>query len=204
MSEVIDFPLRDLGVDEHQPEFKAYGKTPRLNKVIHISEKLDGTNGAIIISKDGRVAAQSRNRIVTPGKSTDNHGFASFVYERAGALRDALGVGHHYGEFVGRKIGRGYDVDKTFYLFNPRHAEAVRDVDNLEIVPQLLAWGNFNSAAIDGALQGLVDHGSYIDQNQRPEGIIVFHSASKQVYKVLTDADDIPKSVAERHLKAVA
>lgn len=200
-AEVISIAPRDTDA----PEFKAWPKTPRLNKPVHISEKIDGTNGAIIITEDGRVAAQSRNRLITPGKDTDNYGFAGWVYENAGVLRDVLGVGHHYGEWAGKGIQRGYDLDeRTFFLFNPRWTEEVKQVDRLEVAPQLLTIRKFDSFDIAQTLAALVASGSRVDGKTDPEGIIVYHSASKQVYKVLAVNDDLPKSVAERHLKAVA
>lgn len=185
--------------DKYAPTFEAWPKTPRLNKTIHISEKVDGTNGAIIITPDGRVAAQSRNRLITPGKATDNYGFASWAHRNAGVLRDVLGVGRHFGEWAGKGIQRGYDLEeRTFFLFNPRWTEEVKEVDGLEVVPQLQVFGSFDSNVIEGTLKDLISHGSYVDGGKTaPEGIIVFHSASKQVYKVLAEHDDIPKSVAE-------
>lgn len=201
-AEVISIAPRDTDA----PEFKAWPKTPRLNKTIYISEKIDGTNAAIIITEDGRVAAQSRNRLITPGKTTDNYGFAGWVYENAGVLRDVLGVGHHYGEWAGKGIQRGYDLDeRTFFLFNPRWECLRGQVDRLEVVPQLGVFGRFDSGFIDDTFQHLLEVGSFVDGGKTaPEGIIVYHSASKQVYKVLAENDDLPKSVAERHLKAVA
>lgn len=77
--------------------FKEWPKTPRLLRDIVITEKIDGTNAAIgIVPAEGvivgdpaviteitvdsgetfAVYAQSRTRLITPGKSTDNYGFA--------------------------------------------------------------------------------------------------------------------------------
>src|SRR5689334_8926409 len=123
-------------------EFRSWGKTPRLFRDIVITEKIDGTNSAIIfedvtlldvdlvpstelITRGAylyRVGAQSKNRLIYPGKTTDNYGFASFVYANKEALFDLLGVGHHFGEWYGEGIQKRYgDANKgvrTFALFN--------------------------------------------------------------------------------------
>ena len=108
-----------------QPEFVGFPKIPRLNREVVYTEKLDGSNGAIVIEEDGEIFVQSRKRFITPGKSTDNHGFAGWVYENATGLIEVLGPGRHFGEWYGRGIQRGYGVDekqgwngKFFALFN--------------------------------------------------------------------------------------
>ena len=85
--------------------FEAWPKTPRWNREVIITEKIDGTNSAIIIEldtlgyaarddvnllsveEDGgsiyKVFAQSRNRLIFPGKMTDNYGFAAWVQENS-------------------------------------------------------------------------------------------------------------------------
>lgn len=124
-------------------EFKPWPKTPRLFRSILITEKIDGTNAAVIITSDGTVAAQSRNRLVTPGKLTDNYGFARWVEENADELRDVLGTGHHYGEWYGSGIGRNYGLtngDKRFALFNVNRYQNVPHLDRvpgLDVVPVL-------------------------------------------------------------------
>src|ERR1035437_8585597 len=71
----------------HAPGHVAFPKIARLNRDIVITEKIDGTNAAIGIvelpqSEEGSVMyevyAQSRNRIITPGKG-DHAGFAAWV-----------------------------------------------------------------------------------------------------------------------------
>jgi AraC-like DNA-binding protein len=106
-------------------DFIEFPKIARLNREIVVTEKIDGTNGAIHIEhlvgeasledevgavvphpEEGVfvVTAQSRNRIVTPNKdksSTDNHGFAGWVHANAAVLAEVLGTGTHYGEWLG-------------------------------------------------------------------------------------------------------
>lgn len=97
--------------------FQGWPKIARLNRGIAITEKLDGTNGAIGITADGRVYAQGRNRILTP--QDDNFGFARWVERNADHFRKYLGEGLHFGEWWGCGINRDYDLtERRFSLFN--------------------------------------------------------------------------------------
>lgn len=121
--------------------FEEFKKIPRLFRDCTITEKIDGTNGQIVIQPsilgaefnnaplaaetvDGveyYVWAGSRNRWVYPGGSRDNSGWAQWVSERAAGLIEVLGEGRHYGEFWGAGIQRKYGLtngDKRFSLFN--------------------------------------------------------------------------------------
>lgn len=124
-------------------EFRKYPSIPRYRKDIHITEKIDGTNAAIVIEEatpenssgasvtlvepsEGRPAfsvyAQSRSRVIAPVKERDNHGFAAWVAANADELTSLLGEGYHYGEWWGSGINRGYGLkngEKHFSLFNP-------------------------------------------------------------------------------------
>lgn len=179
-------------------EFQAYPKTPRLFREAVITEKIDGTNGAIVITDDGDVYAQSRSRVVTPGKGTDNHGFAGWVAEREELLRELLGPGRHFGEFWGQSIARNYGLqEKRFSLFN---VDRWKDtplglVGGLGTVPVL--WrGTFHSDYVRYAINTLVEEGSIAAPGfMRPEGVITFHTASRQVYKTLIENDELPKGV---------
>jgi hypothetical protein len=98
-------------------EFKPWPKIARLNRDITITEKIDGTNAAVIVTEEGEVAAQSRTRIITP--DADNFGFARWVAEHAETLVDLLGPGRHFGEWWGQGIQRRYGLtEKRFSLFN--------------------------------------------------------------------------------------
>lgn len=194
-------------------EFERYGKTPRLFRDIVITEKLDGTNSAIIIQehdpfegdnahlavveRDGMpyaIAAQSRNRLIVPGKTTDNYGFAGWVQQNAEQLFDLLGPGRHYGEWWGQGIARKYDMQsRVFSPFNvERYADLFEFVGDatLETVP-VLYQGEFSEGAILRELQGLKDFGSQASPGfMNPEGICVYHTQSSQVYKVTLDNQD--------------
>ena len=180
-------------------EFKPWPKTPRLFRSILITEKIDGTNVAVIVTEDGRVAAQSRNRLITP--DADNYGFARWVHERSDALANMLGPGHHYGEWWGSGIQRGYGLtggDKRLSLFNTHRYKNVPldDIEGLGLVPELARIDTLDSAGIAGVLTMLAAQGSSAAPGfMRPEGVIVFLSASQQVYKVLLENDHIPKGV---------
>lgn len=182
-------------------EFKPWPKTPRLFRSILITEKLDGTNAAVIVTDDGRVAAQSRNRLITP--DADNYGFARWVHARSDKLAATLGPGHHYGEWWGSGIQRGYGLtggDKRLSLFNThRYKDAPLDeVDGLGLVPELARINTLDSMAISEVLDGLRSNGSTAAPGfMRPEGVIVFLSASQQVYKVLLENDNQPKGNKE-------
>lgn len=129
-------------------EFQAWPKTPRYYREIVVTEKIDGTNGAVCIERFpyGEFAGTS-----TPPEATlvvgtqldqfgnpvdeylvvaqsrkriatpdnDNAGFARWVWDNAGRLVDDLGPGRHFGEWWGSGIQRNYgQSEKRFSLFN--------------------------------------------------------------------------------------
>jgi len=129
-------------------EFQAWPKIPRLNRNCIVTEKIDGTNAAVVIEKVGpgwpkhefelarvdldltdaselAVFAQSRKRLLQTnedgGKGSDNFAFAAWVKENALELAAVLGEGRHFGEWWGAGIQRAYGLteqDKRFSLFN--------------------------------------------------------------------------------------
>lgn len=126
-------------------EFQGFPKIPRLNREIVITEKIDGTNAQVHITRYTAkqwatqdptythhalavvdhptcgihvVRAGSRNRWLTLGKG-DNFGFAGWVNDNAMSLVDLLGDGQHFGEWWGAGIQRTYEMMvKRFSLFN--------------------------------------------------------------------------------------
>ena len=219
-------------------DFVAWPKIPRLFKGMTVTEKIDGTNGAVIIESipdprpdlqveysttisllgDGKysprslrgedgslilVGAQSRNKLITPGKSTDNAGFAGWVWDNAEDLVRLLGVGRHYGEWWGSGIQRGYGLpkgEKRFSLFNRhRYPELVSllsaGVTGLVSLVPHLAEGPFDLDDVRVILADLKETGSYAAPGfMNPEGVVVFHEGSRQVYKAFIENDDKPKS----------
>jgi len=216
-------------------EFTEWPKTKRLFRDIVVTEKLDGTNSAIhltpvadweadlitsvpgdsslhVVEVDGvkwAVTAQSRRRIITPGKTTDNYGFAGWVYDNAADLVRILGEGLHFGEWWGRGIQRGYGLDgRVFSLFNTaRWFETGEDgYDSMSTRAELSALagqigavpviyqGTFSEARIHHALMSLKLHGSHAAPGfMNPEGVCVYHSQSRNVYKVTLDNNDAGK-----------
>lgn len=181
-------------------EFTPWPKTPRLFRSCVITEKIDGTNAALHITPDGSIVAQSRNRIIAPGKSTDNAGFAQWAADNAGTLVDDLGPGLHFGEWWGSGIQRGYgltDGDRRFSLFNvDKWGDAEFYTPGLGAVP-VLYRGEFDTVRVNSALDRLAFLGSIAAPGfMRPEGVCVWHSASRQVFKALIENDDRPKGAA--------
>ena len=186
-------------------EFEKWPSIPRLKRGMVVTEKIDGTNACINIDpEDGSVTVQSRKRLITP--DDDNFGFASWVRDNAGALTDVLGPGRHYGEWWGPGIQRGYDIPKRrFSLFNVARwrdsetnlvHEDIHRVDNLDVVP-VLYRGDFSIDTIDAVNDQLRKFGSWASEGfMRPEGVVVFHVQSRQLFKVLIENDEISKTEA--------
>lgn len=112
-------------------EFVEFPKMARLSRECIVTEKIDGTNAAVVIEategheapgaiwqSDGiAIFAQSRTRFITP--ADDNFGFARWVADHAEELAAGLGIGRHFGEWWGAGIKRGYGLkEKRFSLFN--------------------------------------------------------------------------------------
>lgn len=207
--------------------FEKWPSIPRwANDTVTITEKIDGTNAAVIILPyhidheplvqdeyakvyaDGgnlptayTFAVQSRKRFIKPGKDTDNAGFAGWAFERAPELISTLGYGKHYGEWWGRGIQRGYDLDhKKFSLFSPWRYDTVdaSKVEDLDIVPTLFSGGVEGYLAISIILATLEKEGSKAAPGfMRPEGLIVQSALTGAKYKAFTWDDGIPKSLKE-------
>jgi len=171
------------------PEFKEFPKIPRLNRTVIVTEKIDGTNACVVVGEDGAVTAQSRSRIITP--DSDNFGFASWVRDHADELRQ-LGPGHHFGEWWGLGIQRGYGLtEKRFSLFNVTKWGKERPTC-CHVVPVLAIWNGF--AAVDQAVAKLRSEGSVAAPGfMQPEGVVAFHGQSGALFKVTMEKDDEPK-----------
>ena len=192
-------------------EFEAFSKISRLNREIVITEKIDGTNAQIFIGDDGKtIKAGSRTKWLAPGKATDNFNFAAWVEQNKEELLK-LGPGRHYGEWWGVGIQRRYGLqEKRFSLFNTSrwsdpavrpacvgvvpvlytgpwttndYLDAFAGVDNLMFAPAAILY----KLKADGskAAPGFMD----------PEGIVVFHAASGQLFKATCKNDESHKSM---------
>lgn len=197
-------------------EFQKFPKIPRYKRNIIITEKLDGTNAQVAIEElpnqesavdeafggnptvlamkhtEGKwytLRAGSRNRWLTLHE--DNYGFAKWAQENAYELIK-LGPGRHYGEWWGQGIQRRYGLDhKRFSLFNTGRWLGNPDTPECCHVVPLLYVGEHHDYAIKGALELIVDGGSMAAPGfMNPEGIIVYHTAGKGLYKITLDGDE--------------
>lgn len=145
------------------------------------------------------VYAQSRNRLIRPGKATDNAGFAGWVAQNAAQLVELLNPGLHYGEWWGQGIQRNYGLkEKRFSLFNTHAHRGIYERSNglLRSVPVLYQGPN-QGARVEEAMQYLAEYGSEAETGfANPEGVCVYHSASKQVTKVTFEHDNTGKWAA--------
>jgi len=173
-------------------EFEAFPKIARLRRTVIITEKIDGTNAQVFIGEDGTVRAGSRSRWITP--EDDNFGFARWVAEHVDSLRE-LGPGRHFGEWWGEGIQRRYGLsEKRFSLFNVGRWGEDRPAC-CGVVP-VLYQGPFTTDAVEAALENLRANGSSASPGfMNPEGVIVFHVASREMFKVTIEKDDEPKSL---------
>jgi len=177
-------------------EFIGFPKISRLNREIIITEKIDGTNAQIYITGEGDFFVASRTRWITP--DNDNHGFAKWAYEHKEELLK-LGPGRHYGEYWGQGIQRNYGLkEKRFSLFNVSRWGGFELNDRpkcCDVVPTL--WmGDFDTNRIKTVLNELKLNGSVASPGYMfPEGIVIYHTASRTCFKVTVEHDDKPKGV---------
>jgi hypothetical protein len=196
-------------------KFVQFPKIPRLKKEVVITEKVDGTSAQIAIIELGNevaynmaaadpyvlrvypsertgdnpwaLKAGSRNRWLKIG--ADNFNFAGWVLEHSDELK-SLGLGRHYGEWYGKGIQRDYGLwDKKFALFNVArwNDENPNRPACCQVVPILARGENVDT---DVVMEKLFREGSVLAPGYgRPEGIVVFHSASRQLYKRTFDQD---------------
>jgi hypothetical protein len=174
-------------------EFREFQKIARLNREVIVTEKIDGTNAAVVISDDGKIiGAQSRSRLITV--DDDNFGFAKWVEANREELLEKLGPGHHFGEWWGRGIQRGYGLaEKRFSLFNVSRwsDDAVRPAC-CHVVPRLLSHHLLvGFAGVYSAIQLLREHGSVAAPGfMKPEGVVVFHAQGRLSFKVTLEKDE--------------
>ena len=189
-------------------DFISFPKIPRLSRECTITEKLDGTNAHIWIlspeeyerHKDQKYITKfpfvcgSRNRWITP--ENDNQGFAKWAFANVEDLLQ-LGTGHHFGEWWGGGIQRGYGLKlKHFSLFNTRlwEDDAIRP-RCCDVVP-ILYQGVFDTRAAEQCIERLKIEGSVaVAGYPYPEGIVIYHAASNSMFKKTCEDDESPKGV---------
>ena len=186
------------------PEFKEFKKIPRLSREMIITEKIDGTNGVIYIDDYNNLFVGSRTRWLD--EHNDNFGFYKWVMRNKEALLK-LGTGYHYGEWWGKGIQRGYNLqERRFSLFNVSRWKKDKEIPLLEkqeycpdccdVVPVLHAEV-FNTEVINQILEELKRNGSSASPGfMKPEGVVVYHVAGNILFKKTIDNDTQPKSVS--------
>lgn len=180
------------------PEFKEFQKIPRLARECIVTEKIDGTNGVVLITEEGDVHAGSRSRWITPDQ--DNYGFAKWVEGNKAELMK-LGPGIHYGEWWGQGIQRNYSLtEKRFSLFNVSRwsDDAVRPAC-CHVVP-VLTRDLFDTPALAlKCLKALKEDGSVAAPGfMKPEGIIIYHVAGNLLFKKTIEKDEEWKGKAAK------
>jgi hypothetical protein len=203
-------------------EFQAFEKISRLNRGVIVTEKIDGTNGQVNIRPaDGAefehgydiqvdidgvphyVRAGSRNRWVVHFGTDDNNGFGRWVYAHAHELA-ALGPGAHFGEWWGQGIQRNYGLaEKRWSLFNVGRWVPSGDAPGAKqscappcchVVP-ILAIDVGIDATVERALEILRRGGSVAAPGfMKPEGVVVFHTHARTLFKVTLERDQEHKS----------
>lgn len=193
-------------------EFKPFPKMTRLSRECIITEKIDGTNASVFIGDDGEFFVGSRTRWITP--KDDNFGFAAWAYERKDDLMK-LGPGHHFGEWWGRGIQRGYGLDhRRFSLFNTirwvLHGQVPNTIGSANpkepaklqgILPEcvglvpVLFRGEFSTEQVDLCIGTMTAVGSSAAPGfMNPEGVVVYHIAAGIGFKKTIENDGVPKS----------
>lgn len=186
--------------------FEEFQKIARLSRDCVVTEKIDGTNAQVYFPEDGGpMLAGSRNRWITP--DSDNFGFAKWAVEHEDELRVGLGLGRHYGEWWGAGIQRRYGLDhKRFSLFNVARWVDAHEFSHLNekqsfapeccyVVP-VLYRGLFSTDAVNEALYLLDVNGSTAAPGfAKPEGLVVWHEAARQLFKKTIEKDEAPKSL---------
>ena len=173
-----------------EPEFIEFKKIPRLSRECVVTEKIDGTNGVVVITDDGNLLAGSKSRWITPAE--DNYGFAKWVEGNKTELMK-LGPGRHYGEWWGRGIQRNYGLsEKRWSLFNvSKWSDDAARPACCHVVP-VLARDLFDAPALAlKTLKKLKEEGSIAAPGfMKPEGIIIFHVASNLLFKKTIEKDE--------------
>lgn len=197
-------------------EFIGFSKIPRLFRPVVITEKIDGTNGQVLIVPTIEMTAEhtehryvgaalngntfalyagSRSRFISP--YCDHYGFAGWVWEHANELVK-LGPGLHFGEWWGQGINRGYGLkEKRFSLFNvTKWGDSTVRPACCHVVPVVGESEVFSDLAVEVALERLRYEGSLaVPGYAKPEGVVVYHKAGNLLFKVTLENDSEPKTM---------
>ena len=173
-------------------EFKAFNEIRRLDSVpMSITQKLHGTNAQIFIFEtDGILDLKvgSRTRWITP--ESDNYGFAAFVNAHKLEFIHKLGVGQHFGEWVGTGINSTEGLtERAFVLFDFwKYPEGRPLPPQTKVVP-VLYHGRLDSSKIDETLEDLKTNGSKLVAGfMKVEGVVVTIGNAR--YKKVFNAEE--------------
>lgn len=179
--------------------FQAFPKIPRLYRNCTITEKLDGTNAQIhilpeseVFGDGSRIKAASRDKFISIGD--DNYGFARWVEDNKVELLK-LGTGRHFGEWYGKGIQHGYGLQERRYALFNTHKWSNPEIRPAccEVVP-VLYDGVFSDDIVQLILTELRENGSRaVEGYMKPEGILLYHHAADQYFKILLENDEISK-----------
>lgn len=181
-------------------EFEMFRKIPRLTRQCVITEKLDGTNGQILVTEDGKFYAGSRSRwILTPESDEirdDNYGFGRWALEHRDELVKGLGIGRHFGEWWGAGIQRKYGLkEKRFSLFNTSVWNETTKPACCHVVPVLYEGLFTTDRAEEWVLTLRVEGSRAVPGFMNPEGIVIYHVAAGQYFKKTLEKDEEPKGM---------
>lgn len=203
---------------QETPKHIEFRKIPRLSRDIIITEKIDGTNGLLLV-QDGRLYVGSKNRWLT-SQHDDNHGFWAWADKHRIELIFGLGDGYHYGEWWGNGIQRGYGLkngDKRFSMFNttrwcehdkePKLISAPGAESKYQIVlPEcvrlvpVLYQGQFTMGSIERNMALLAYLGSHAAPGyMNPEGVVIYHTAGNYFFKKTFENDDGKEQRRKKH-----
>jgi hypothetical protein len=183
-------------------EFTSFQKIARLTRECIITEKIDGTNGQILITEDKQFYVGSRSMwILTPADAylPDPFGFARWALVHKDELIEKLGPGAHFGEWWGQGIQRKYGLaEKRFSLFNTtRWSDPAVRPSCCHVVP-VLYQGVFETSMVEAAVGSLKVCGSQAAPGfMKPEGVVIYHTAAKALFKKTIEKDEEPKGVKE-------
>jgi hypothetical protein len=190
--------------------FESFPRIARFSREIVITEKIDGSNGQLHIDDTGTILkVGSRNRWLRGGE--DNFGFYAWAMEHRDELL-TLGPGRHFGEWFGAGIQRRYGLsEKRFALFNvhrwvdgskggtgPGNPPAT--LPNQDYCPgcctvvPILYRGPFSELSINQVMLNLKRDGSAaVPGFMQPEGIVIYHTAAKVLFKKTFEHDESGK-----------
>jgi hypothetical protein len=158
-------------------KFEAFGSIENIGKLsMTITQKLHGTNALVyIFEKDGvkDIMCGCRTRWITPEQ--DNYGFAEYVMSNKTEFIEKLGIGRHFGEWIGRGInnGEGLGKERRFALFNWYKFKDQPLPPFTTTVP-VLYQGRVDLDKINEVMEELKTTGSKLVQGfMNPEGVVV-------------------------------